>query len=188
MTLPAGERGSPLARRALIGKDAEMGWLDANEYVLLEAAARDRLDEVRRVDDGRPRLIDEDAEDEGAGRRAPYDHARRVLARPPASCDPRHRHGLTAELAMMLLHFHDGRSRETARVLEDVLRASRDGLTLVNVNVDRRPTLAAWYAVRSLPTVLFVRDGEVVDRVIGQPSRALLESMLAARAPRPRAA
>ena len=89
---------------------------------------------------------------------------------------------------MILLHFHDGRSRETASVLEDVLRGFPGGLTLVNVNADRRPTLAAWYAVRSLPTVLFVRDGEIVDRVIGPPSRALLQSMLAARAPRPRAA
>ena len=89
---------------------------------------------------------------------------------------------------MMLLHFHDGRSRETARMLEDVLRAAPGGLTLVNVNADRRPMLAAWYDVRSLPTVLFLRDGAVVDRVIGPPSRALLETIIAARVPRPRAA
>ena len=80
-----------------------MGWLDANEYVLLEVAARERLDEVRAVDDGHALVAEEDIEDDVRGRLARVDHARgaggRGCFRPPTSCEPRHRAGLSAEPA-----------------------------------------------------------------------------------------
>lgn len=38
---------------------------------------------------------------------------------------------------------------------------------LVNVDADASPTLTARYGVRGLPTLLFFRDGVVVDRITG---------------------
>ena len=83
----------------------------------------------------------------------------------------------------MLMHFHDGASPSPA-ALQDLVGDFHGRVTLVDVDADRQPALAAWYDVRSLPTVLVVRDGQVLDRVIGPAPRALLQSLLAARAPR----
>jgi len=67
-----------------------------------------------------------------------------------------------------------------APVLEELARASQGGVTLAKVNVDEQPTLAARHGVRSIPTVLFVKDGKVVDQVVGAVPRAQIEARLAA--------
>lgn len=55
------------------------------------------------------------------------------------------------------------------------IAAERAGRALVaKVDVDAHPELAARYAVRSIPTLLVFRDGEVVDSMIGVHSKAEL--------------
>lgn len=59
-----------------------------------------------------------------------------------------------------------------------------DGRAVVGkVNIDDQPRIAENYKVRSIPTLLFFRNGEVVSQVIGvQPKEKLaakLESLLA---------
>ena len=66
-----------------------------------------------------------------------------------------------------------------APVLEEIARASQGGVTLAKVNVDAEPTLAARHGIRSIPTVLFVKDGKVVDQVVGAAPRARIEAKLA---------
>jgi len=88
---------------------------------------------------------------------------------------------------LVVMHFRaegSAASRATAATLDELVRTFRGPVTLIEVDVDRRPGFAGWFNVRSVPTVLFVKDGRVVDRVIGMAPRALLESVLAARAPR----
>ena len=41
------------------------------------------------------------------------------------------------------------------------------GLRVGKLDVDQNPSTAARYGVRSIPTVLFFKDGEVVDRLVG---------------------
>ncbi len=65
-----------------------------------------------------------------------------------------------------------------APVLDDVVRESGDRLTLAKVNVDENPGLAARYGVRSIPTVLFIRGGKVLDQVIGAVPKAQLKKKL----------
>lgn len=69
-----------------------------------------------------------------------------------------------------------------APVLEELARASRGGVTLAKVNVDEQPTLAARHGIRSIPTVLFVKDGKVADQVVGAVPRTQIEAKLAALA------
>ena len=75
-----------------------------------------------------------------------------------------------------------GPCRAIAPVLEELAEASEGRVTLVKVNVDENPGLAARYGIRSIPTILFVKEGTVVDRVVGAASKAVLQDILNARA------
>src|SRR5438552_2745327 len=58
----------------------------------------------------------------------------------------------------------------------------RDGagrLRVAKVNVDEEPSLAGRYEIRSIPTILFVKDGRVVDTVIGAVPRGALDAKVA---------
>ncbi len=68
-----------------------------------------------------------------------------------------------------------GPCRMIAPVLEEIVEGSDGKVVLMKVNVDESPGLAARYGIRSIPTMLFVKDGEVVDRVIGAVPKAVLQ-------------
>ena len=56
-----------------------------------------------------------------------------------------------------------GPCRMVAPVLEELAEASEGQVTLMKVNVDESPALAARYGIRSIPTILFVKEGTVVE-------------------------
>jgi thioredoxin 1 len=70
--------------------------------------------------------------------------------------------------------------RAIAPVLEELALASKGDVTLAKVNVDEQPTLAARYGIRSIPTVLFFKDGRVVDQVVGAVPKVEIQARLAA--------
>jgi thioredoxin 1 len=75
-----------------------------------------------------------------------------------------------------------GPCRAIAPVLEELSKASGGRVTLAKVNVDEHPGLAARYGIRSIPTILLVKDGKVVDQVIGAVPKAQLQKKLDALA------
>jgi thioredoxin len=72
-----------------------------------------------------------------------------------------------------------GPCRAVGPVLEDLARTSGGKVTLGKVNVDENPALAARYGVRSIPTILFVKNGAVKDQVIGAVPKQQLQAKLA---------
>jgi thioredoxin-like negative regulator of GroEL len=52
----------------------------------------------------------------------------------------------------------------------------------MKVNIDESPGLAARYEIRAIPTILFFKEGAIVDRVIGAASKAVLQAIVNARA------
>src|SRR5437867_5232662 len=68
--------------------------------------------------------------------------------------------------------------RAIAPMLDELARESGGGVGLAKVNVDESPDLAARYGIRSIPTVLFVKDGKVVDLVIGAVPKSQLKKKL----------
>ena len=75
-----------------------------------------------------------------------------------------------------------GPCRAIAPVLEELAEASEGRVTLMKVNVDENPGLAARYGIRSIPTILFFKEGALVDRVVGAAPRAVLQDVVNARA------
>ena len=59
------------------------------------------------------------------------------------------------------------------------LASDYDGqATVGKLNVDEQPGIAQQYGIQSIPSVLFFRDGNVVDQVVGAvPKKALAEKL-----------
>jgi thioredoxin len=68
--------------------------------------------------------------------------------------------------------------RAIAPTLEEISRESAGKVSLAKVNVDDNPKLAARYQIRSIPTILFMKGGAVVDQVIGAVPKAQLKKKL----------
>jgi thioredoxin 1 len=75
-----------------------------------------------------------------------------------------------------------GPCRAIGPVLEDLAKSSGGAVTLAKVNVDENPGLAARYGIRSIPTILFVKDGKVLDQVVGAVPKTQIQAKLASLA------
>jgi len=54
-----------------------------------------------------------------------------------------------------------------------------EGQALVGkVNVDENPEISQKYGIRNIPTILFFKNGEVVDKSVGAVPKAMLEEKL----------
>lgn len=72
--------------------------------------------------------------------------------------------------------------RAIAPVLDELARDSGGTVGLAKVNVDESPGLAARYGIRSIPTILLMKDGKAVDHVIGAVPKSQLKKKLDALA------
>jgi len=71
-----------------------------------------------------------------------------------------------------------GPCRLVGPVIEDLAK-DYDGKALIGkVNVDNNPETSMKYGVRSIPTILFIKDGEVVDKHVGTATKATLSQKL----------
>jgi len=69
-----------------------------------------------------------------------------------------------------------GPCRMVAPIVEELADEYADrGLKVAKLDVDANPSISASYGVRSIPTILFFKGGELVDQVIGFVPRPHLE-------------
>jgi len=75
-----------------------------------------------------------------------------------------------------------GPCRMVAPILDELGTEYGDKLVIAKVNTDENPQWAMKYGIQSIPTMLFVKDGKIVDRIIGahpKPSiQARVDSMM----------
>ena len=71
-----------------------------------------------------------------------------------------------------------GPCRMIGPVIEE-MSGDYDGKALIGkVNVDNNPGVSAQFGVRNIPTVLFIKNGEVVDKSVGAVPKAQLTEKL----------
>ncbi|MCO5273922.1 MAG: thioredoxin [Flavobacteriales bacterium] len=71
-----------------------------------------------------------------------------------------------------------GPCRMVGPVVEEIAK-DYDGKAVVGkVNVDNNPQVAMKYGIRSIPTILFLKNGEVVDRSVGAVPKSVLTGKL----------
>lgn len=72
-----------------------------------------------------------------------------------------------------------------APVLENLAERHVGKLKVVKVNVDEAPAAAARFEAQSIPTLVLMRDGSVVERVVGAQPEPVLDRIVTAALGRP---
>lgn len=71
-----------------------------------------------------------------------------------------------------------GPCKAIAPVIEEISKEF-DGKAIVGkVDVDNNPETAMKYGIRNIPTILFIKNGQVVDKQVGAVPKANLVAML----------
>ncbi len=73
-----------------------------------------------------------------------------------------------------------GPCRAVAPILDELAAGFRGRLKIAKVNVDENPMTSSRYGIQSIPTMLFVKNGKVMDQVAGALPKEALESRIAA--------
>lgn len=71
-----------------------------------------------------------------------------------------------------------GPCRQVTPIIEE-LSKEYDGKALIGkVNVDDNPETSMKYGIRSIPTILFLKNGEIVDKHVGTATKQALSEKI----------
>jgi thioredoxin 1 len=73
-----------------------------------------------------------------------------------------------------------GPCRLIGPIIDDLAVSYEGKANIGKVNVDENPEISLKYGIRSIPTILIIKDGEVVDKQVGVTTKAALEAKIAA--------
>lgn len=73
-----------------------------------------------------------------------------------------------------------GPCRAIGPVIEELSKDYAGKVNVGKVNVDQNPQLSINYGITSIPAILFIKDGQVVDKQVGAAPRAVLEKKIQA--------
>ena len=65
-----------------------------------------------------------------------------------------------------------------APVIDAIAQDYEGKVKVGKVNVDENPATPAKYGVRGIPTILLVKDGKVLDQVVGAVPKSQLEALI----------
>ena len=71
-----------------------------------------------------------------------------------------------------------GPCRAIAPIVEELAKDFGDKVKFTKCNVDENPTTPTKYGIKSIPTLIFFKDGEIQDKVIGIVAKSRLEEMI----------
>ena len=67
-----------------------------------------------------------------------------------------------------------GPCRMVGPLVEEIANEYKGKFLVGKVNVDHNAAISAKYGIRNIPTILFIKNGEVVDKVVGAASKTAL--------------
>ncbi|WP_240348373.1 thioredoxin [Longitalea arenae] len=73
-----------------------------------------------------------------------------------------------------------GPCRRIGPVVEDLANTYSGKVNIGKLNVDHNPNVCMKYDIRSIPTILFIKNGKVIDRVVGAVSKSTLDKKIKA--------
>lgn len=73
-----------------------------------------------------------------------------------------------------------GPCRMVGPIVEELAKEYGTQANIGKVNVDHNPEITQRYRIMNIPTILFVKNGQVVDKQVGAAPKAVLEQKLKA--------
>ena len=73
-----------------------------------------------------------------------------------------------------------GPCKRVAPIIEELAQQYEGQAYVGKVDVEEQDELAAQFGIRNIPTVLFIKNGQLVDKVVGATSKAAYEDKLKA--------
>jgi len=64
-----------------------------------------------------------------------------------------------------------GPCRMIAPIIEELAEEFKDQAAICKINTDEQQDLASKFGIRSIPTILLMKDGEVVETMVGASSK-----------------
>ena len=64
-----------------------------------------------------------------------------------------------------------GPCRMVAPIIDELAEEFEGKANICKVNTDEQQDLAVKYGIRSIPTIIFMKDGEIVDQMVGAASK-----------------
>jgi thioredoxin 1 len=71
-----------------------------------------------------------------------------------------------------------GPCRMLGPVIEELAKDYEGRATIGKVDVDNNPELAVKFGIRSIPTIILMKNGQVVDRIVGAMQKPALEQRM----------
>jgi thioredoxin 1 len=71
-----------------------------------------------------------------------------------------------------------GPCKMIGQVLDELNNDYDDKILIGKVNVDEQGSLAMKYGIRNIPTLLFFKNGQLIDKQVGSVPRKVLEEKL----------
>jgi len=73
-----------------------------------------------------------------------------------------------------------GPCRLIGPIVEEIAKEQGTNALVGKVNVDENPQAAMKFGIRNIPTVLYIKNGEIADKQVGATSKDILEGKLTA--------
>jgi len=73
-----------------------------------------------------------------------------------------------------------GPCRMLTPILDELEEEMSDQISVVKVNVDDADVIASQYRIMSIPTLLFFKNGQIVDKTVGAMPKATLAAKIKA--------
>lgn len=71
-----------------------------------------------------------------------------------------------------------GPCRMVGPIVDELAKEYDGKVEVTKVNVDENPEVTSKYGIRNIPTILFFKDGEVVDKTVGALPKGKLAEKL----------